>query len=116
MERLLNIAITLLVIDLIWIRFVFGNTFMSMIQNIQKENVQINIIGVIIAYIALVYLAITLIPRLTILESFLVGTAIYAVYDFTNYSVFQNWDFRVAVVDTLWGGVLFTLLKVLNTE
>ncbi len=41
------------------------------------------------------------------------GAATYAVYDFTNLATLKNYDFSFAVVDTLWGGVLFAIVRFL---
>jgi hypothetical protein len=30
----------------------------------------------------------------------------YGVYDFTNGAIFKKWDFRLGVMDTIWGSIL----------
>ncbi len=70
---------------------------------------------------AFVYLAIPLavvlfaLPKATsatsaFLWSALLGILIYAIYEFTNHSLFTGWPLVVVLVDTLWGGVLSGLL------
>jgi uncharacterized membrane protein len=48
-------------------------------------------------------------------DAFLTGAATYAVYDFTVLAVRNDFRWSSAVLDTLWGGVLFaatfTVLK-----
>jgi len=44
-------------------------------------------------------------------KTFLFGACIYAVYEGTNYAIFQNWPLAMVLLDTLWGGVLFVLVK-----
>ena len=44
---------------------------------------------------------------LSYFETFL----LYGVYDTTNFAVFDNWDPSVAVIDMIWGGVLFCLIR-----
>jgi len=34
------------------------------------------------------------------------GSAVYGIYDFTNYSTFKDYDIRFAAADTTWGGIL----------
>ena len=58
----------------------------------------------IVVYIALGYL---LLQQTSVLGAALSGSAIYAVYDFTNLAVFKNYTVSFAIQDTLWGGVLF---------
>ena len=44
-------------------------------------------------------------------EAFLMGLCVYAVYDFTNLSTLTNYTVEFAIADSLWGGVLFTLVR-----
>jgi uncharacterized membrane protein len=64
--------------------------------------------GAVPVYLALAYLVTqaTSAPR-----AFLLGMCTYAVYDFTNYSTLTNYDPRFAIADSLWGGVLFSLVR-----
>jgi hypothetical protein len=45
----------------------------------------------------------------SIYEAFLLGIIIYSVYDLTSLALLKNWSVTTAVIDTLWGGILFTL-------
>jgi uncharacterized membrane protein len=58
----------------------------------------------IIVYIALAYL---LLQQTSVLGAALNGSAVYAVYDFTNLVVFKNYSLSFAMQDTVWGGILF---------
>ena len=44
-------------------------------------------------------------------QAFFIGLCTYAVYDFTNYTTLKNYDLSFAVADSVWGGVLFTLVR-----
>lgn len=60
----------------------------------------------VIVYVALAFL---LTQQTSVLGAALQGSAVYAVYDFTNLAVFKNYELSFAVADTLWGGVLFAV-------
>ncbi len=66
----------------------------------------------VIVYIALAYL---LLRQTNVKDAFFTGAATYAVYDFTVLAVRDDFRPSSAVLDTLWGGVLFaatfTVLK-----
>jgi uncharacterized membrane protein len=47
-------------------------------------------------------------------EAAAIGAATYAVYDFTNYATLTKYDFNFAVVDTIWGGALFSLVRLVG--
>jgi uncharacterized membrane protein len=58
----------------------------------------------IVVYVALAYL---LIQQTSPLGAALNGSAVYAVYDFTNLVLFKDYKLSFAVQDTVWGGILF---------
>lgn len=78
-----------------------------MIRTIQGSALEMKIWPAAIVYLALAYLA--MIPK-THLEAFLMGSSIYAVYDFTNLATLKKYQLPFAIADTLWGGVLFTIV------
>jgi uncharacterized membrane protein len=41
---------------------------------------------------------------------FIFGVVLYGVYDFTNYATLDRWPLKLAFADTLWGGVLCSLV------
>ena len=38
------------------------------------------------------------------------GSATYAVYDFTSMTILKKYELGMAVADTLWGGALFAIV------
>ena len=38
------------------------------------------------------------------------GIASYATFDFTMHFMFQGWDLGVSIMDTVWGGVLCSIV------
>jgi uncharacterized membrane protein len=61
----------------------------------------------LLVYIAAAYLS--KFPKSS-LEAFLMGSAVYGIYDFTNYSTFKDYDFRFALADSTWGGILMAIV------
>ena len=64
--------------------------------------------GAPIVYIALAYL---LLQTNSNMQAFLVGLSTYAVYDFTNYATLTNYELKFAIADSIWGGILFSLVR-----
>lgn len=111
---LLNVKLitVLLVLDSLWIYFFMGPRFQKMIKQITGKPIVFNIVGVAVSYIALYFLAILFLPKLTYnYEAFLFGFLVYCVFDATNYAIFDGWDSTTAALDCLWGGVLFYIIK-----
>ena len=59
-------------------------------------------------YLALAYL---LLQTQSTVQTFFVGLATYAVYDFTNLSTLTNYTVEFAIADSFWGGILFSIVR-----
>ena len=83
----------------------------KMYGGIQNSPLKINLVGAALCYIALTFLLYYFIlsKKRKILDAFLLGLAVYAVYETTNYATFTKWPIYMLVVDTLWGGILFAI-------
>lgn len=115
LKQIVTIVITGIVLvglDSIYLS-VIKNAFELQIRSIQNSPMTINIVGAILCYIILtlgVYYFVIREHRSSI-DSFLLGSFVYGVYETTNYSVFKKWKEEIMVIDTLWGGTLFVLTK-----
>ena len=109
---LFKIAFLLLFLDFLWINFFLIEHFSNMIQNIQNSPLKVKSDGAIVAYIILILFAYNFIPKTaSVSEAFLLGFLTYAVYDSTNYATLDKYDAQVAIMDSIWGGILFALIK-----
>jgi len=106
---LLKTAGVLVGVDLFWLLTggIFGR---AMIERIQGKPVQFRVLGAIIVYLALAYM---LLQTTSYQQAFMYGLCIYAVYEGTNYAVFDQYDWKFAIADSLWGGVLFMAARYL---
>lgn len=108
-KNMIITIIILLLLDLIYIYLIY-ETFTDQIYNIQNgTNMKINIIGAIICYIFLSYGLNYFIfkENKSNIDAFKLGLVIYGVYDTTNYATLDKWNYKFAMIDTLWGGILF---------
>lgn len=105
---IIKLAFILLVLDGIFI-YNYGNKFNDQIVQVQKEDMKIRYLGVILAYIFLVFSLYWFIIKEDKgpLNAFLLGISIYGTYEYTNYSLLKDWDFGITLLDTIWGGILF---------
>lgn len=105
--RILALAAIIIAIDIPWLLAIQPYTS-AMIRTIQKgQDAVLRWEAALVVYLALGYLA--TLPK-TALEAFLLGLAVYAVYDFTNYATFAKYQLGFGILDSLWGGTLFTLV------
>ena len=106
---LLKTASILFFIDLAWIAT--GGIYARHItEKIQGKPLSIRYVSAIIVY---AFLAVMLLETASYKQAFLYGMCIYAVYDFTSLAIYEDYDWKFAIADALWGGILFTFARYL---
>ena len=110
MNKILKLSILVFLLDSFFLYFI-KDLFNNQIFDIQNSNLQINFIGAIFSYFFIILCLYWFIIKdnKPILDAFILGICIYGVYEYTNYALFKNWKFKTTVIDTLWGGILFSL-------
>ena len=100
-------GIIMLILDAIFIGL-NKKTYFDLIANVQRVVLQLRITGALVCYFFLIaglnYFIIS--KRRSIPEAFFFGLVIYGVYDSTNYATLKKWSAQVAIMDTIWGGIL----------
>lgn len=66
-----------------------------------------NLLAALPVYLALAYLHG---QQTSVAGAAATGAAVYAVYDFTVLTLFQDFTLPLAIADTLWGGLLFAIV------
>ena len=104
------ISIILVVIDTGYL-YSMKNFFNNQIKLVQGTDIQMNIYAAILCYIALVYGLYYFIikDKRPLIDAFIFGIVIYAVYELTTMALLKKWSWKTVVLDTLWGGILFTI-------
>lgn len=101
-------AIVFITMDFVYLNLI-KEYFTNQIKKVQGSAVKINLLGVAICYIFLIfginYFIIK--PRKSVSDAFLLGLVIFGVYETTNYALLSNWSILTVILDTLWGGILF---------
>lgn len=110
MLQYLLTAIIFVVLDGLYLNLI-KDYFNKQIKAIQGSDIKVNIIAVGITYVFLIFgINYFIIQKnRSVKDAALLGLVIYAVYEFTNLSLFKNWSYLTAFIDTLWGAVLFGL-------
>ena len=107
-RNLIPLALLFVVCDLPWLYMTLPHA-QAMIKTIQGGMpIQMRWAGTPPVYLALAFL-VQQAP--STLDAFFIGLCTYAVYDFTNYSTLVKYDLSFAVADSIWGGVLFSIVR-----
>tara|TARA_B110000208_G_scaffold11295_1_gene14191 strand:- start:880 stop:1254 length:375 start_codon:yes stop_codon:yes gene_type:complete len=89
--------------------------FNDQVKLVQGTPIKLNIIATIACYsllsMGIFYFIIT--KNFSYFESFYLGIFVYGVYDLTTMAILKNWKWNTVIMDTLWGGTLFVLVKFL---
>lgn len=126
MIKYLIIIILLMVLDIIWLSL-NSKYYSNMIKTIQNKELKINMIYALFTYILMIASIILInipfikskinksdskkdIIKKSLLYSGLLGLFIYGIYNGTNLATLENYDIYVALKDTLWGFVIYTII------
>lgn len=108
-------TIILTIIDLVWIGVVNVNLWKTHILSIQKSPLEIRPVYGALSYLFIIFAGLYFVQSSTTKENykynslvngFLLGLSLYAVYDFTCLAIFKDYRLDIAIMDMIWGGVL----------
>lgn len=115
--RFVVVAVSMFLLDLVWIlgisKYIFGLDYFATLENIQGASVAGRPFG-LVAYLSLTYAA--AIMASTPWEAAQQGFVIYSVYDATSAYIYNGWTYKIAILDTIWGTLLFIILGFIVQE
>ena len=120
-EYILTTIISLL-IDFIWL-ISNSRNYNYLVEKVQKTPLSINFTGAIFSYIifmcGLFFFSIPLIEIklkenknlffLCLLYGGGLGLLLYGMFNATNYGIFTNYSYKIALMDSFWGFTIFTI-------
>lgn len=108
--KILTTIFVLLFLDSFYL-YLMKNMFDKQITQIQGSPISIDLFAAGLCYIFLAFglYYFVLREKRSILDAFLLGIVIYAVYETTTKALLKKWSYKIVVLDTLWGGILFGL-------
>jgi len=110
--RILILCAFVLVVDGIWLRLQRA-MYRKTIRETQKKEMRLRMAGAAWSYGSIILLMVLFAEAFhesrgaVAIYAFVYGALIYGVFNGTNVAIFSEYSTRTAVVDTLWGGVLF---------
>jgi uncharacterized membrane protein len=108
------ILVVFLIIDIPMLTIINKDMYVNQFDNINnglKVDTIIIATSAIITYVLLAYgLYYFAIKPKSIFNGALFGLIVYGVYDFTNLATIAKYSVKVAILDTIWGTILCTLV------
>jgi len=107
---IVKLSIIFTLIDSVYL-YSMSSKFQKMIKNIQGSELKMSIMPTLLCYIFLIFSLYYFVvsKKQKVLDAFLLGLGIYGVYETTNLAIFKKWEPIIGIVDTIWGGILFSL-------
>jgi uncharacterized membrane protein len=108
--KILATIFVLVFFDLIYFYFM-KDMLSKKIVEIQGSPLVMDFLAAALCYISLAFglYYFVLREKRSLLDAFLLGIVIYAVYETTTKASLKKWSYKIVLLDTLWGGILFTL-------
>jgi uncharacterized membrane protein len=107
---IIKLSIIVLILDTIYLSL-FSNWFNNVVNSIQGSDLKLDYLSAALCYILIVFslkfFAIN--KNFNYIEIFLLGFCIYGIFDLTNKAIFKNWNWDSVIIDTLWGGCLYSI-------
>ena len=111
MKDFIILSIIILVLDTVYLSNFGAKPFLKMVEKIQNEKTVLKFSAAGMAYILLILAMHQFIIKdpTNYQKAFILGIIIYGVFDATNMAIFNKYDYKIAIQDTLWGGILFVI-------
>ena len=116
-NEILVSAFTMIALDSLYLQAIQGD-FSNLLVKVQGTPLKLKILPAIVCYILLVfglnYFIIS--KKLSLYDAFLFGIIIYGVYDATTLVLITKWSYKIAMIDTLWGGILMLAITYITYQ
>lgn len=121
MINLIKAIIALSILDFIYLKST-GTIFSNLIYKIQKNKINLRMYPALCVYILIFIMWYVFIYKQkdnftfkeNLLRAFILGFTTYGIYDFTNYATLKDWNMNIVIMDTLWGGILYTIITLVS--
>ena len=102
-------SVLLVVIDVVYLYFIGKSVFDKAVFAIQKSPIVAKMPPAIFTYVLMAFILNYFIISVnkSPFDAFILGFCTYGIFDFTNLAIFKNYNFKTAIIDTLWGAILF---------
>jgi len=109
MQNIIKVGLIILVLDSIFI-YLMKDHFINQIKTVQNSDISIKIPYAIICYLIIIcgFYYFVILKNYDYKDAFILGVFIYSVFETTNMSLLKNWQLQTVIIDSIWGGILFS--------
>ena len=90
--------------------YVFGNYFKKVLEKVQKSKLKLKYLIMLCTYLLMAFTVyyFSVVKKFDLFDMFVLGLVIYGIYELTNYTTFENWSLNMVIIDSVWGGIIFS--------
>jgi len=116
-KQVILVIVAVLLLDFIWIYLFMKKEYSDLVPKVQNSPMVVRPIPAIFAYVFIILSVIVFsLPNIRstnkVADSLkfggLLGLYVYGMFAMTNLALLSNWSVRTALLDTVWGFVLFS--------
>lgn len=109
LKTIFFIALSVLLLDGIYLNSL-SNYFSKVFKEIQGAKMEFRIPSAVLCYVFIIFSIyyFGFVLNIGLLNMFILGVIIYGIYELTNHATIKKWPLFMVVVDTLWGGILYS--------
>ena len=109
-------SILLVLIDSVYLSMIGKPLFEKTVAAIQGSKLVVNMPPAIFTYIlmAIILNDFIISANKPAFDAFILGFCAYGIFDFTNLAIFKNYTLKTAIMDTLWGAILFYITTLIT--
>ena len=109
-------SILLVIIDSVYLSMLGKPIFEKTVAAIQGSKLVVNMPPAIFTYIlmAIILNYFIISANKPAFDAFILGFCAYGIFDFTNLAIFKKYTLKTAIMDTLWGAILFYITTLLT--
>ena len=109
LKTIFFIALSVLILDGIYLSSL-SNYFSKVFKEIQGTKMEFRIPSAVLCYVFIIFSIyyFGFVLNIGLLNMFILGVIIYGIYELTNHATIKNWPLFMVIVDTLWGGILYS--------
>jgi uncharacterized membrane protein len=111
----LNTLLLFIFFDIIYFYYI---SYLPFNHNITIEKTYVKLLSALLCYLLMTFSLnyFVLSKSKSIKDAFILGFIIYGIYNTTNYTILKDWNIYMSIIDTFWGGILFSLTTYILTN
>lgn len=109
LKTIFFIALSVLVLDGLYLSSL-SNYFSKVFKEIQGTKMEFRIPSAALCYVFIIFSIyyFGFVLNIGLFNMFILGITIYGIYELTNHATIKKWPLFMVIVDTLWGGILYS--------